>query len=303
MLKPYVADATELKYFTKAELCRRLSELANEVYYELENQVSNWCQNLKGQLETPDMIEVFRLLQLPPAATFFNKEEACAALIKRVAEMKPPWYSRLWRYVKGKTAQIFNWVSNNPGKTVLLAAALVAAIYFAPKIVTAAQSAVESTVGQIQAYREQSRLQALRQQATMDLKTLDWSKVGLWADELRRLKQLPGNATSPEEAAFRQLLETQLLDVTSGQLYTMNPRGRVTGYTNPIAEALVRLTTRERTPLPYTWADTVDPFGVLRGTYNYFSTPTAPAPTAAATAQPGPGWTQTAYDYLKNRFT
>jgi hypothetical protein len=313
MLRPYVVahDAKELRYMTKNELCRSLSDKATEVYYELESQVSNWCQNLKGELETPDMLQVFALLQLPPPATFFNKQEACAALIKRVAEMKPPWYSRLWRYVKGKTSDVFKWVSNNPGKTVLLAAGLVAAIYFAPQIASAVKSTAQSAVEQFQGYRERTRLQTLRQQASVDLKTLDWSKVGMWADELRRLKQLPPTSITPEESAFGRLLETQLLDVTAGQLYSTNPRGRVIGYTNPIAEALVRMTTQDRPPTNYTWTDTLDPFGAIRGTYNYFATPatatatatTTPtlAPLAQSTAE-APGWRQTAYNYIAARF-
>ena len=236
MLKPYVSD--ELKYLTKKQLCDMLSNKATEVYYELESLSSNWCQNLQTELATPEMVQVFALLQLPPPATFYNKKEACAELIKRVAEMKPPWYSRLWRYVTNKTKSLFSWVSNNPGKTLLLAAGLIAAIYFTPQIASAAQ--------------------------------------------------------------------LKLAEATKGQLTTSDFWG--TRYTNRATEAIGRLLPENQRPQTFelTWADTVDPFHVLRGTYNRLASnpsPPSPAPPSGPSLPSSEqDWLKSTYEYLQQRY-
>lgn len=134
MLKPYMAKPNELVFMTKKELCGLLSQKANEVYYELETIATNWCSQLQEELDKPEMMQVFALLRLPPPATYFYKREACAALLKKIAEMRPPWYSRLWRYVGQTTQNVLDWVSQNPTKTLLLAASLISSIYYAPQV-------------------------------------------------------------------------------------------------------------------------------------------------------------------------
>lgn len=295
MLRPYVSDPSDLRFLTKKELCKLLGDKASEVYYELESLTSNWCQSLQDDLEKTDMAQVFALLQLPHPATFLDKKEACATLLKRVAEMRPPWYSRLWRYVTGKTRDIFNWVLRNPGKTMLLAAGLLAAIYFAPQISSAAQSGISAAKSGVENFAARTRLLWMTQQASSDLSALDWSKVATWTQELQRLKQTPNESLSPQEAAFRDFLQSKLLDVTKGQLTDPSKPP------NPVAEALARVTGQSQL-FSRSWADTLDPSGAIRAAYSWYSGPApTPAPAPVAIAPQG-WWGRGTYDYLVNRF-
>lgn len=314
MLRPYVDDPDELRYRSKKELCNLLSKKSTEVYYELESLVSNWCKNLQDELDTPEMFQVFALLQLPPPNTFFNKREACATLLKRIAEMKPPWYSRFWRFVTTKTKNVLNWVTRNPGKTALLAAGLLAAVYFGPDVAKAAQQKFTSATSQasdaIQQYFT-SPMPSPMTQVNTDLSTLNWEKVGYWTNELKRLKQLPPDKITAQDLTFATFLENKLRNVTQGQLVKQGFFN--SGFTNSTALNLSNALSMSATPsgsaLPQVpspsiaqtsldWIKRVDPYATMRQAYQGFvNNNSSPNPTSTWQAS-----AQSAYDYLKQRF-
>jgi len=135
-------EKNPLNAMTKPALCKLLNEKASEVYYELEATSKTWCKDLHEHMDPrhedfTTMRRVFELLQLPPLEGFKQRKDACAALVLKLSTMRPPWYSRIWRFISNKVKGVFGWVKQNPKKSLLLAAALLAGLYFAPQIGTA----------------------------------------------------------------------------------------------------------------------------------------------------------------------
>jgi hypothetical protein len=200
MLAPFV-QGTDLRTLTKKQLCSLLSDKATEVYYELEDIANEWCNVSTGAgtkdssaMAEPEIQQIFAILHLPPPATYFSRAEACVVLKERIAQMKPPLYSRVWRKIK----HIFTWMKNNKTKTMLIAATLIAAIYFAP---TAIQSI-------------SANYNTAAQQLSDVYASLDWQTVGRWMMELQRIKAIPPNQLTPTDIAHKNVLETKIKHAT-----------------------------------------------------------------------------------------